>query len=60
MGLVIQLAAIYLPILQRLLHTVALSVNDWAAIFAFTVIVVVVIETTKVIFTKKTDWLGKS
>jgi Ca2+-transporting ATPase len=58
MGLMIQLAAIYLPILQRMLHTVALEVSDWGVILAFSVVVVMTIELTKVIFAKKTDWLG--
>jgi Ca2+-transporting ATPase len=44
---VLQVAAVYVPFLQRVLHTVPLSLEDWAVIVAFALPVVLVPEAIK-------------
>lgn len=46
-GLLLQLAAVYLPPLQRVFHTVPLRMNDWALIVGLSIVVSAVIEITK-------------
>jgi Ca2+-transporting ATPase len=43
----LQVASVYVPFLQRVLHTVPLSVEDWAVIVAFALPVVLVPEIVK-------------
>ena len=46
---VLQLAAVYWPLLQRVLHTVSLKAVDWALITACAFAAVVVVELVKLI-----------
>jgi Ca2+-transporting ATPase len=43
----LQVAAVYVPFLQRALHTVPLSLHDWLMIFAVAVPLFVVVELYK-------------
>jgi Ca2+-transporting ATPase len=45
--LLLQLAAVYLPFLQAVLHTVAPSINDWGVIMACSLLPVAVVEVVK-------------
>jgi len=44
---IVQLAALYLPMFQRLLGTVPLGAQEWGVVFGVTLLIVVVFETTK-------------
>ena len=52
-GLLFQVAAIYVPGLQRLLETVPLSWIDWIWVVIMTLIVVGIIEVVKEVFLHK-------
>jgi len=47
--LLLQSAAIYLPLLQTVLHTTALTVTDWAVIFGLSIAPVGVVELVKLV-----------
>lgn len=47
--LVLQMAAVYLPLLQRVLHTVPPTMSEWAVIVGCSLLPVVVVEFIKVI-----------
>lgn len=47
MGVILQLLAVYLPVLQKTLHTVSLSSFDWLIILSFSFFTVFVIEIAK-------------
>ena len=47
--LILQAAAVYLPLLQKVLHTVPPSVSDWGVIAACSLMPVAVVELVKVI-----------
>lgn len=46
----LQLAAIYIPLLQRFFGTVALTPPDWALIFALALATVIIIDLRKLVF----------
>jgi len=46
--LLLQLAAVYVPFLQTVLHTVPLTVTDWGVIAACSLLPVAVVELVKV------------
>ena len=46
-SLILQVAAVYAPLLQDVLHTVPLNTRDWGTVLAFAVIPVVIIELVK-------------
>lgn len=46
-GIVLQLAAVYVPFLQRVLSTVPLSGTDWLVIAGFSLAVIPVVEVVK-------------
>ena len=55
-GIGLQLAAVYLPFLNRALHTVPLTWNEWQVILLFLVLVILsieIIKTTFVLYYKK-------
>ena len=47
--LLLQAAAVYVPLLQRVLHTVPLSAADWGVIAACSLAPVAVVELVKVV-----------
>ena len=47
--LILQVAAVYLPLLQKVLHTVPPTVSDWGVITACSLLPIVVVELVKVI-----------
>jgi hypothetical protein len=47
--LILQAVAVYMPLLQRVLHTVPPTVADWGVIFACSLMAVLVVELVKVI-----------
>ena len=47
--LVLQMAAVYLPLLQRVLHTVPPTTSEWAVIVGCSLLPVLVVEFIKVI-----------
>ena len=49
MCLVLQMAAVYLPLLQKVLHTVPPTISEWAVIAGCSLLPVVVVEFIKVI-----------
>ena len=49
MCLILQAAAVYVPLLQKVLHTVPPTVSDWGVIAASSLIPVAVVELVKVI-----------
>ena len=49
-GLFMQLAAVYIPFLQKLFYTVSLSTYDWSIIAILAVVKVIAIELTKEYF----------
>jgi len=49
-GIVLQVLAIYLPILNKALHTVPLGWDEWEIILLFLVLVILTIEITKALF----------
>ena len=49
-GIIVQVLAIYLPILNKFLHTVPLGIKEWQLVLAAVVGVVVLIEIVKIIF----------
>ena len=46
-GFMIQLAAIYVPVLQRFLHTQPLSFSHWGIVLGTSLVVIIVIELVK-------------
>ena len=52
-SLILQLAGIYMPFLQELLHTVPLSANDWGIIIALEIVALILIEARNLIFKEK-------
>lgn len=54
-GFFMILIAIYASFLQKILHTIPLSVNDWLIIAALGVLEIIGIETTKKVFRVKTN-----
>jgi len=50
LGFTFQILALYLPALQRFLHTQALGWYEWGFVVAEAILVILVIEVTKVIF----------
>lgn len=52
-GMLLQLSAIYLPILQDIFHTRPLRIVDWVVVLLAGLLVMVVIETTKWRFLRK-------
>ena len=48
MCLILQVAAVYVPLLQKVLHTVPPTVSDWGVIVACSLIPVAVVELVKV------------
>ena len=46
-SLILQVAAVYAPFLQDVLHTVPLNTRDWGTVLAFALIPVVIIELVK-------------
>jgi Ca2+-transporting ATPase len=48
MCLILQAAAVYVPLLQRVLHTVPPTVSDWGVIAACSLLPVVVVEFVKI------------
>lgn len=53
--LLLQIAAVYTPIMQSALHTASLSLYDWGLIFALAAPVFIVVETYKLIKWKKRE-----
>ncbi|MBT4349543.1 HAD-IC family P-type ATPase [bacterium] len=49
-GIALQVSAIYLPFLNRALHTVPLGWTEWEIILLFLVLVILTIEITKALF----------
>ena len=49
-GIIVQVLAIYLPVLNKFLHTVPLGIKEWQLVLAAVVGVVVLIEIVKMIF----------
>ncbi|MFZ2202285.1 MAG: cation-transporting P-type ATPase, partial [Microgenomates group bacterium] len=54
-GLLLQAAAIYLPPLQRIFSTVAISIGDWLWLFGGGVVLIVVVETIKAAYFRNGD-----
>lgn len=57
-GLVLQVSALYVPFLQRVLQTVPLGVNDWLVVLAAGMIVIATIEVVKWLYSRKHVFLG--
>ena len=49
MCLILQAAAVYLPLLQQVLHTVSPTVSDWGVFSTCSLMPVAVVESVKVI-----------
>ena len=49
-GLLLQLCALYLPVLQNILHTEPLGLTEWVGIVGLSLVVILVIEITKYLF----------
>jgi len=52
LGLVAQISAIYLPFLQRLLHTKPLGITQWLYVAITSIVIIIIIEFIKLIFLK--------
>jgi Ca2+-transporting ATPase len=46
----LQLAAVYVPFLQLVLHTVPLTLNDWGLVLGFSLLPIVVVEGVKLVW----------
>lgn len=57
-GLVLQVSALYVPFLQRVLQTVPLGVNDWLVVLVAGMIVIATIEVVKWLYSRKHVFLG--
>lgn len=53
--ILLQLAAIYLPFMQKILHTYPLALNDWLLITAVAFSIIAVEEIRKIVYSKKHD-----
>jgi Ca2+-transporting ATPase len=51
--LVLQIAAVYVPILQTILQTIPMSTVDWAVVLTFSIIPVAVVEAVKLAAVKR-------
>lgn len=49
-GFIIQVAALYIPFLQRVLRTTALNIVDWSVVLLTSLLVIIIIEIIKWIF----------
>jgi Ca2+-transporting ATPase len=47
--ILLQLAAVYVPFLQTVLHTVPLNLSDWGLVLGFSLLPVVVVEVVKLV-----------
>lgn len=52
-GFSFQLMALYLPSLQRVLKTVALGVREWGVVFVVSMVVIIMIEIVKAIYSAR-------
>ena len=57
-GLVLQVSALYIPFLQRVLQTVPLGLKDWLVVIAAGMVVIAVIEVVKWLYSRKHVFLG--
>lgn len=49
MCILLQLAAMYVPFLQRVLHTTALNLSDWIVILGLSLLPVLLVELVKLV-----------